>query len=71
MLFEILILEYSMANKKFIPLCPTLTGTIGTLEVTTAPRLGTAAYPIDLIVAEYASEDAIVDDEDVCIVEED
>ena len=60
-----------MANKKFIPLCPTLTGTIGTLEVTTAPRLGTAAYPIDLIVAEYASEDAIVDDEDVCIVEED
>ena len=54
-----------MANKRFIPLCPRLSGTVGTLEVTAVPRTGTAAYPIDLIVADLASEDVMADDNDV------
>ena len=52
-----------MANKKFVPLCPRLSGTVGTLEVSAVPRTGTAAYPIDLIVADLANEDAIVDND--------
>ena len=45
------------ANKRFIPLCPRLSGALGSLDMSPGPRLGTAAYPIDLIVAEFASED--------------
>ena len=60
-----------MANKRFIPLCPRLSGTIGSLEVSMSAREGTAAYPIDLIVAEYATEaSAIVDVDNIDVEDE-
>ena len=47
-----------IANQKFVPLCPRIKGTLGSLEIVPRPRLGTAAYPIDLVVADYANLEA-------------
>lgn len=53
-----------IANQKFVPLCPRISGTLGSLEVSRSPRAGTAAYPIDLVVAEYASIEEEDDEKD-------
>ena len=39
-------------------------GSLGSLEIVSRPRLGTAAYPIDLVVAKYANIKAEDDDND-------
>lgn len=59
----------SIANKRFIPLCPDLRGELGSLEATNT--VGSSAdFPIDLVVADYGAitiedtedtEDTVVD----------
>ena len=50
-----------IANKRFVPLCPDLSGNLGELVLNDANPGSSAAFPIDLIVADYA---AIVDEDD-------
>ena len=49
-----------IANKRFVPLCPNLEGTLGTLVAKEETPGTSAAFPIDLVVADYG---AIVVDE--------
>ena len=58
----------AIANKRFVPLCPMIKGELGALE--TDPNINrgsTAAFPIDLVVADYGA----IDDDDVVDVDVD
>ena len=50
-----------IANQRFVALCPDLSGTLGSLVYANNRPGSSAAFPIDLVVADYA---AIVDIEE-------
>ena len=56
-----------LANERFLKLCPDLTGTLGSLVHQNSAAGSSAAFPIDLVIADYG---AIVDfDESEDVVE--
>ena len=52
----------SIANKRFIPLCPDLSGELGAIQNQANNPGSSAAFPIDLIVADYGAIDLVDDD---------
>ena len=52
---RLIVKSQEIANNRFIPMCnPRLSGTLGNLQIGQSNREGTAMYPIDLIVADFA-----------------
>ena len=51
----------TVANKRFIPLCADLKGELGSLETQNNTIGSTADFPIDLVVADYAT--IVIDEE--------